>query len=97
MFKKVYLESEAIEIEVKKERKLFSKALLKIEEIYESSSSMKELINSTQIIQKLLEYLAKNFNEKNNKRILILLMKSLCQFIYNAEEEDEESEGDKKY
>jgi hypothetical protein len=45
-FKEIFLESEQIEVEAKKERKLFSKALLKIEEIYESNNTMKELINS---------------------------------------------------
>jgi len=46
-FKEVFLESTETEVEVKKERKLFSKTLLKIEEIYESNTTMKELISST--------------------------------------------------
>jgi hypothetical protein len=43
-----------------------------------------------------LDYLAKNFNNKDSQETLILLMKSLCQFIHNAEEEDGEDENDKK-
>ena len=95
-FKEVFLESEETEVEVKKERKLFSRALLKIEEIYESNTTMKELINSTQITQRFLEFLAKNFNHQESQGVLILLMDSLCQFIHNAEEEDGEEESEKK-
>jgi hypothetical protein len=86
----VYLESDKMQELVDAERKVFSKAILQIEEIYAEDNQMKDLINKTKITKNILDYLDNNFSNDSNHGLLILLIESLGFFVENVDEEEED-------
>ena len=78
-------------MECKKEKIIFSKALLLVEEIYAPNPELKELINHHEIIKKLISYMNKNFEEESCKQSIVLLLESLGHMVMNETDDENET------
>lgn len=77
---------------------IFAKALWKSDEIFEKKPVLRELVNSNEIMKKLINFLQRNFHSLEDKETFIMTLQSLCNYIkitetdYNLDLDNDEKQ-----
>lgn len=77
---------------------IFAKALWKSDEIFEKKPVLRELVNTNEIMKKLINFLQRNFHSLEDKETFIMTLQSLCNYIkitetdYNLDLDNDEKQ-----
>ena len=64
---------------------IFSKALSKSDEIFQKKPSLREIVNSNEIMRKLILFLQRNFSSSEDKETFIMTLQCLSNYIKMTE------------
>lgn len=77
IFIKAFLGSSEIKKEAEMETVVFAKALSKIDEIFVKKPLLSELVNTNELMKKLINFLQRNFLCEKDKETFVLILQAL--------------------
>ena len=77
IFIKAFLSSSEIKKEAEMESVVFAKALNKIDEIFAKKPLLSELVNTNELMKKLINFLQRNFLCEKDKETFVLILQAL--------------------
>jgi len=91
-FLDVFNESKLLEDSIDKEKKIFAKALMNVDNMVKKDSVLKDIINKEEVTKKLINFVIDNENTEETRDTFLLILDALGNIIENEEDEDERVE-----